>query len=198
MHTSTDGAISVSASSENESLQHRLPENKLADVFTIASVESPTFCERHDSRKGWFERLVTNIKTFWLKHIAFSFAQDGRTLVDHLANERTYHNWLALSNACAWVGVVILQMSKIHNVVRPDHYNMFRYKACICQVLAILILLIGTYRFFCEQDAINKTGTRANQWSLLATGVAILVVGSSLSSCANSLTSVSSVSASSS
>lgn len=74
------------------------------------------------------------------------------------------------------MGIVVAQMSKIHNAMRPDHYNMFRYKACIYHVLAAMILLVGTYRFFCEQRAIHGTGKRAGQWTLLATGLAILAV----------------------
>lgn len=53
---------------------------------------------------------------------------------------------------------------------------MLRNKACLCQVLAIVILVIGSYRFFREQSAINETGTRASQWSLLAAGVFTLAV----------------------
>lgn len=67
-------------------------------------------------------------------------------------------------------------MSKIDRVVRPEHADMLRNKACLCQALAIVILLIGTYRFFCEQNAINGTGSRASQWSLLTAGLLILAV----------------------
>ena len=74
------------------------------------------------------------------------------------------------------MGVVVAQMSKISKVVRPEHYHMLRYKACICQALSIVILVIGTYRFFCEQNAIHGIGKRSSQWSLLAAGLLILLV----------------------
>lgn len=96
-----------------------------------------------------------------------------------IANERTWHNWLALSNATSWMGIVVAQMSKISKVVRPDHYHMLRYKACICQAVSIIILIIGTYRFFREQSAINDRGNRASQWSLLAVGLLILILACS-------------------
>ena len=74
------------------------------------------------------------------------------------------------------MGVVVAQMSRINRIVRPDHARMLRNKACLCQGLAIVILLIGSYRFFREQNAIKGTGTRASQWSLLAAGILTLAV----------------------
>ncbi|KAK5072498.1 hypothetical protein LTR51_005136, partial [Lithohypha guttulata] len=96
------------------------------------------------------------IKSFWSKRVAFEFFSKDSALADHYANERTWHNWLAVSNAVSWMGIVVAQMSKIARVVRPEHYHMLRYKACICQVVAIIVLLIGSYRFFCEQNAISE------------------------------------------
>lgn len=76
------------------------------------------------------------------------------------------------------MGIVVAQMSKVSKVVRPDHYHMLRYKACICQAISIVILLIGTYRFFREQSAINESGKRTSQGTLLAAGVLVLIVSS--------------------
>lgn len=78
------------------------------------------------------------------------------------------------------MGVVVAQMSKIDRVVRPGHANMLRKKACLCQGLAIAILVVGTYRFLQEQSAVNGTGKRASQWSLLAAGFLILGVSTSI------------------
>ena len=75
------------------------------------------------------------------------------------------------------MGVVVAQMSKISHVVRPDHYPVLAYKACICQGASVVIILIGTSRFFCEQSAVNGTGRRSAQWSLLSAGLLVLLVG---------------------
>lgn len=99
-----------------------------------------------------------------------------RSALTDAANERTWHNWLAASNAVAWMGIIVAQMSRVQCVVRPDHYNILRNKAAMCQAIAIIILLIGSYRFFREQLAIEGKGDRASQWSLLAMGVLILAV----------------------
>ena len=74
------------------------------------------------------------------------------------------------------MGVVVAQMSKISRVVRPDHYHMLRYKACICQVFSVILLLIGTYRFFKEQSALNGTGRRSGQSTLLTAGGLVFLV----------------------
>lgn len=97
------------------------------------------------------------------------------------ANERTWHNWLALSNATSWMGIVVAQTSKISYTLGPHQQNILIKKACICQILSIIIILIGTHRFFCEQRAINGTGKRASQWTLLATGVLIFLVSQAVS-----------------
>lgn len=139
---------------------------------------------------------LSSIKSMWSTYIAVDFIDEENALVDHLglysesvfvrllmlsANERTWHNWLALSNATSWMGIVVAQMAKISNVVNPTHYHMLDYKACICQAVSVVILLIGTYRFFCEQSAISGTGNRASPWTLLATGGIVLMVCRELS-----------------
>lgn len=76
------------------------------------------------------------------------------------------------------MGVVVAQMAKIDRVTNPKHAKMLRGKACLCQILAIVVLLVGTYRFIQEQGAVNGTSSRASQWSLLA--AAVLILGVSL------------------
>lgn len=137
--------------------------------------------------------VFKRIHEMWHNYVAFDFLAEDNNLVDHLgklkqvrlimcsetlpANERTWHNWLATSNAVSWMGVVVTQMAKFEHVVRPKHADMLRHRARLCQILAILVLLVGTYRFFCEQNAICGTGRRASQWSLLVAGLLTLAVG---------------------
>lgn len=138
--------------------------------------------------------LSGKIKSIWSRWAAVDFWGHEGSLSDHLgilivtirfvtlkgtANERTYHNWLALSNTTSWMGVVITQMSKIAEVVRLEHHYMLRYNACVCQALSIAILTLGTCRFFCEQNAIQGLGKRSSQWTLLAAGLLILLVSDS-------------------
>jgi len=135
--------------------------------------------------------IFERVWSLWSANVAVDFFSDEGILSDHLgeltqvrqttslihiANERTFHNWLALSNATSWMGIIVAQMSKISKVVRSDHSHMLRYKACICQVVSMIILLIGMYRFFREQSGINRTGRRASQWTLLTAGLFIFMV----------------------
>lgn len=160
-------------SGDNHSSTANNPRKTADDLSPTESIRSKSLSPKQSIlQNSSYKPLFQKIKTFWASYISCEFSENN--LEDHLANERTYQNWLALSDATSWMGIAVAQMSKVRNTMRPDHYNMFRYTACICHALAIISLLFGTYRFFCEQSAINGTGTRPGQWTLLATGLAIL------------------------
>jgi len=91
-----------------------------------------------------------------------------------LGNEATWHIWLGLSVATSWLGIAVARM--VSKAVQPDHYHMLHHAACICQAISVVILLIGTYRFFREQSVTNGTGKRASQWTFLATGILVFIV----------------------
>lgn len=123
--------------------------------------------------------------------MATEFFSGEGTLVEHLGeqnmhqqghgqcllgNEATWHSWLGLSDATSWLGIAVAQISRVSKAVRPENYHVLHHAACICQATSVVILLIGTYRFFREQSAINGTGKRVSQWSLLAIGSLVFIV----------------------
>ena len=96
------------------------------------------------------------------------------------------------------MGVIVAQMSKISKVVRPGYHHTLRYKACMCQIVAVILLLLGTYRFLREQSALKGTSQRPSQSTLLITGAFCALVSLEIfplpRSCINSRPSWSSVS----
>lgn len=73
------------------------------------------------------------------------------------------------------MGVVTEQMAQIACVTRPNAtWQPLRHKAYVFHVLAIVVLLVGAYRFFCEQAAISGRGTRAGPWSMILVGATLL------------------------
>jgi len=77
------------------------------------------------------------------------------------------------------LGITIAQISRIQSVLEPDHQDTLHFhvsgkpQACICQAVAGLILLTGTYRFFCHQNAITLGQARFGGWGLFLVGVLV-------------------------
>lgn len=69
-------------------------------------------------------------------------------------------------------------MNRIAAVVHPKHYHILNGKAVLCHTLAVVFILIGTWRFMCEQAAITGRGERSSQLWLLGPAVLMLAVSS--------------------
>lgn len=98
------------------------------------------------------------------------------------ANEQTFLAWLSLADGMAILGVVVAQVSRIQQVLRPYEEDSIRYlllgkpQACLCYGTACLILLIGAYRFFQQQHAMNRGFTVVGGYDVPLLGVFVGLV----------------------
>lgn len=63
-------------------------------------------------------------------------------------------------------------------MVNPKHYHILNGKAVLCHTLAIIFILVGTWRFMWEQAAITGRAERSSQCLLLGLAVIMLAVSS--------------------
>lgn len=97
-----------------------------------------------------------------------------------LALERTFLGYLRTSLALSVLSVIIAQLFRLQHSQNPNrvfgYFTLGIPLACVCIGVAILILLLGAYRFWRQQNAILRGKVLAGGWELNAIGLTIFMV----------------------
>ncbi|KAK2758768.1 hypothetical protein FQN54_003460 [Arachnomyces sp. PD_36] len=94
---------------------------------------------------------------------------------DHFALERTYLAYIRTSMAFAFLGVIIAQLFRLQ--MKSDSGPALGFDdlgiplACGCYGAAILIALMGSYRFWRQQSAMARGKVYAGGWELNSMGM---------------------------
>ncbi|EHY59453.1 hypothetical protein ABEF92_007490 [Exophiala dermatitidis] len=144
---------------------------------TIAPDSMQTETEKVDIDAGEVDGGTWSTKNLklWTEYVSLATLQAANR--DHLSNEQTFLAWLSLADGMAILGVVVAQVSRIQQVLRPYEEDSIRYlllgkpQACLCYGTACLILLIGAYRFFQQQHAMNRGFTVVGGYDVPLLGV---------------------------
>ena len=99
---------------------------------------------------------------------------------DNLAAlERTFLGYLRTGLAFSILGIVIAQLFRLEHTEVPQPFGFFILGiplACICIGAAVVITLLGAYRFWRQQNAMVRGKVHAGGWELTAVGVTAVVV----------------------
>lgn len=102
------------------------------------------------------------------------------SLVFLVANERTFLGYLRTSLALSMTAVIIAQLFKLQHAEHPDKtfgfYILGTPLACVCIVAAIIIALLGSYRFWRQQNAMLRGKVHAGGWEVNAVGLTVFMV----------------------
>jgi len=97
-----------------------------------------------------------------------------------VANERTFLGYLRTSLALSVIAIIIAQLFRLQHTEAPDKtlgfYVLGTPLACVYIVAAIFVLLLGSYRFWRQQNAILRGKVHAGGWELNAVGVTVFMV----------------------
>jgi hypothetical protein len=78
------------------------------------------------------------------------------------------------------LGVVVAQLYQLQHAPSPDpkfgYFVLSKPIACIFQVSAVCVTLLGSVRFFRQQYAMSIGKVRAGGWELMIIGVYVLLV----------------------
>ncbi len=100
------------------------------------------------------------------------------------ALERTFLGYLKTSLSLSFLGVIIAQLFRLEHTINPDPIISFYAAgvplASVCNAAALVVSLLGAYRFWRQQNALTRGKIQAGGWDLLAVGILITLVGFSL------------------
>jgi hypothetical protein len=78
------------------------------------------------------------------------------------------------------LGIVVAQLYRLQHSPSPDpnfgYFVLSKPIACIFQVSAVCVTLLGCVRFFRQQYAMSIGKVRAGGWELMIIGVYVLLV----------------------
>lgn len=101
-------------------------------------------------------------------------------LLSFVALERTFLGYLRTSLALSVVAVIIAQLFRLQHIENPNKTLGFFVLgiplACACIVAAIVILLLGSYRAWRQQNAILRGKVHAGGWEINAIGLTVFLV----------------------
>ncbi|KAL8766008.1 MAG: hypothetical protein Q9209_007097 [Squamulea sp. 1 TL-2023] len=122
-------------------------------------------------------RSPSAVKTFWRRHVVATVPHEACR--DHFALERTYLGYVRTSLALAFLGVFIAQLFRLQHTENPNpvfgYFDLAIPLSCICTGAAIVVSLLGAYRFWRQQNAMLRGKILCGGWEVHATLVAILV-----------------------
>ncbi|KAL8760583.1 MAG: hypothetical protein Q9184_003237 [Pyrenodesmia sp. 2 TL-2023] len=117
------------------------------------------------------------LKTFWDRHVVATVPYEACR--DHFALERTYLGYFRTSLALAFLAVFVAQLFRLQHAPHPDPVFGFFVVgiplSCICTGAAILVNLLGTYRFWRQQNAILRGKVLSGGWEMMAILGVVLV-----------------------
>ena len=106
--------------------------------------------------------------------------QKSYSLSPFPALERTFLGYLRTSMALSMVSVIIAQLFRLEHVQNPDKVFGFFVLgiplACICIGAAIVVLVLGAYRCWRQQNAILRGKVHAGGWDVNAIGLMVVLV----------------------
>lgn len=151
-----------------------------------AKPELITFWNRHVVATVPHEACRDHFGTSLLAWVPFIPRQGAFALLvggaDYLsvALERTYLGYFRTSLALAFLGVFIAQLFRLQHTPHPDPVFGFFILgiplSCICTGAAILVNLLGSYRFWRQQNAMLRGKILSGGWEMMATLGVVLVV----------------------
>ncbi|KIK05154.1 hypothetical protein K443DRAFT_675304 [Laccaria amethystina LaAM-08-1] len=139
----------------------------------IVETETSPLIQRRRSRPRQSTRLTGYVRRlkpgFTTRNIQLHLTNDGNVARDHLASERTFLAYVRTSLGIAAAGVALMQFLRRGNVSKYDAETLGATMMC----LAVMVLLIGTTRYFDIQSALPNGHFPASKLGIALIGLTI-------------------------
>ncbi|KAF2186968.1 hypothetical protein K469DRAFT_629751 [Zopfia rhizophila CBS 207.26] len=150
-----------------------------SEISTVADSLGP---EGRDERRHQLRRQVPHwhdpIVKFWKTQVSITIDEGSHR--DHLALERTYLGYLRTSLALAVAGVLTAQLFRLQHTVNPNpNFGFFVLGiplAATFIAFGLVVLLIGAWRFWRQQNAMIRGKVYAGGWEVTMIMVLSVIV----------------------
>ncbi|KAF2801837.1 uncharacterized protein BDZ99DRAFT_469350 [Mytilinidion resinicola] len=172
---------SFGLSRTSQSLRSRPSRRHSESLTTVPDEDWEADASRNQLRRQtphWYD----GITKWWKAQISVTIDEGQHR--DHLALERTFLAYLRTSLAFAMTGVVIAQLFRLQHALHPNPALGFFVLgiplAATFIGAAVVILLIGAFRFWRQQNAIIRGYVYAGGWEITSIMILVIVVSGML------------------
>ncbi|KAJ5617372.1 hypothetical protein N7537_002486 [Penicillium hordei] len=179
---------------EDNDLDYSTPSGSSGDEYRV-SIHRTT--SQADSRRKREARngLWGQICRFWTRQVIITVPQKsnrdhfGKLYCEHAvgtltditkALERTFLAYIRTSTVIAMQGVLVAQLFRLQRpsqtVDRLSFHEVGIPLSVACHVVAVVVALIGAFRFWRQQNAITRGKVYAGGWELNSVGILLFIV----------------------
>ncbi|KAJ5644441.1 hypothetical protein N7507_010452 [Penicillium longicatenatum] len=162
---------------EDNELDYSSPSASSGDEYRVTTrrtISRVTTQRSHHDRTGLWSRICR----LWTHNVTLTVPRKSNR--DHYALERTFLAYIRTSVVIAMQGVVIAQLFRLQRA-RSDEDRLRFYQVGIplavsCHGVAVLVALIGAFRFWRQQNAISLGKIHAGGWELNSVGILLFAI----------------------
>ncbi|KAJ5924253.1 hypothetical protein N7466_008440 [Penicillium verhagenii] len=166
IQTREDDELECSSASASSGDEYRVPTSRIVSRVTTQ--------RSHHNRTGLWSRICR----FWTHHVTLTVPRKSNR--DHYALERTFLAYIRTSVVIAMQGVVIAQLFRLQRAPTAEDrlrfYQVGIPLAVSCHCVAVIVALIGAYRFWRQQSAISLGKVHAGGWELNSVGILLFAI----------------------
>ncbi|KAJ5696234.1 hypothetical protein N7536_006646, partial [Penicillium majusculum] len=162
---------------EDNDLDYSTPSGSSGDEYRVSTHRTTSQADsRHrlEARHG----LWGQICRFWTRHVIITVPQKSNR--DHFALERTFLAYIRTSTVIAMQGVLVAQLFRLqrpsHAIDRLSFYEVGIPLSVTCHFVAVVVALIGAFRFWRQQNAIVRGKVYAGGWELNSVGILLFII----------------------
>ncbi|KAJ5793367.1 uncharacterized protein N7503_009345 [Penicillium pulvis] len=162
---------------EDNELDYSSPSASSGDEYRVTTrrtISRVTTQRSHHDRTGLWSRICR----LWTHNVTLTVPRKSNR--DHYALERTFLAYIRTSVVIAMQGVVIAQLFRLQRA--PSDEDRLRFYqvgiplAVSCYGVAVLVALIGAFRFWRQQNAISLGKIHAGGWELNSVGILLFAI----------------------
>ncbi|KXG54632.1 protein of unknown function DUF202 [Penicillium griseofulvum] len=166
IQTQEDNELDYSTASASSGDEQHMPTRRTPSRADSRRSRAP--------RKGLWGRICR----FWGRNVILTVPQKSNR--DYFALERTFLAYIRTSTVIAMQGVLVAQLFRLQqSLTKFDHLSFYEVAiplSVACHAVAIVVALIGAFRFWRQQNAIARGKVYAGGWELNSVGILLFAV----------------------
>ncbi|KAJ5591400.1 hypothetical protein N7450_005372 [Penicillium hetheringtonii] len=165
IQTREDDELNYSSPSASSGEEVRVTTRRTRSRASVTSA--------HQGKHPW-----SRVCHFWTHNVTLTVPQKSNR--DHFALERTFLAYIRTSVVIAMQGVLIAQLFRLQRSQsqedRLKFYDVGIPLSVTCHCVAVIVALIGAYRFWRQQSAVSLGKVYAGGWEVNSVGILLFLI----------------------